>query len=51
LRAIAAALVAAAEKGLAPRFEVDEFLSEQAALHATGDFFQMWFCSIVTGTV
>jgi ubiquinone/menaquinone biosynthesis C-methylase UbiE len=51
LRAIAAALVAAAEKGLAPRFEVDEFLSEQAALHATGDFFQMWFCSIVTGAV
>lgn len=51
LRAIAASLVTAAENGLALRSEVDEFLSEQAALHATGDFFQMWLFCLVTGTV
>ena len=51
LRAIAAALVTAAENGIVPRSEVDEFLSEQAALHASGDFFQMWFMSLVAGAV
>lgn len=44
-------LYGAAEKGLCGRQEVDEFLAGQAELHARGDFFQMWFFALVSGTV
>lgn len=40
-----------AEQGLLSRHEVDEFLADQAELHASGDFFQMWFFALVSGTV
>jgi ubiquinone/menaquinone biosynthesis C-methylase UbiE len=50
LRAIAAALLNAAG-GSVPRSEVDEFLAEQASLHASGDFFQAWLFVLVSGTV
>jgi hypothetical protein len=41
----------AAEDGIVARAEVDEWLEEQAMLHAGGDFFQMWFFVMVNGTV
>jgi len=50
-RAMPDSLYKAAENGLTTRKEVDEWLAEQAALHASGDFFQMWFFVFVTGTV
>jgi hypothetical protein len=50
LRAIASSLIKAAEDGIVSRAEV-ECLAEQAALQATGDFFQMWIFVHVTGTV
>jgi ubiquinone/menaquinone biosynthesis C-methylase UbiE len=51
LRSMAGSLTKAAEAGTVPRAEVEECLAEQAALHASGDFFQMWFFVHVTGTV
>jgi SAM-dependent methyltransferase len=51
LRSMAGSLSKAAEAGTVPRAEVEECLAEQAALHASGDFFQMWFFVHVTGTV
>jgi ubiquinone/menaquinone biosynthesis C-methylase UbiE len=51
LRAMAGSLLKAAEQGVIPSSEVEEFTAEQAALHATGDFFQAWFFVLVTGTV
>ena len=44
-------LYKAAEQGLASREEVDEFFAEQAALNATGDFFQLWLFVLVSGSV
>jgi len=44
-------LMKAAEDGIVPRAEVDEWLEEQASLHASSDFFQMWFFVLVNGTV
>jgi hypothetical protein len=40
-----------AEDGIVPRPELDEWMEEQALLHASGDFFQMWFFVLVNGTV
>jgi ubiquinone/menaquinone biosynthesis C-methylase UbiE len=51
LRAMAGSLSRAAEDGIVPRSEVEECLAEQASLHASGDFFQMWSFVVVTGTV
>ena len=45
------ALYKAAETGVVPRSGVDEWLAEQAALNASGDFFQMWSLVMITGTV
>lgn len=51
LRVMTDSLAKAAERGVITRAEVDEWLSEQAALHASGDFFQAWLFVLVTGTV
>ena len=51
LRAMAGSLLQAAEKSIVPRAEVDECLAEQAALHESGDFFQMWMMVLVSGNV
>jgi len=51
LRAMAGSLSKAAEDGIIPRSEVDEFLAEQDSLHASGDFFQAWLFVLVSGTV
>ena len=51
LRAAAGSLTKAAQDGIVPLSEVNEFLEEQAALHASGDFFQMWLFAVVRGTV
>lgn len=40
VRAMAGSLSKAAEDGVVPRAEVDEWLGEQASLHGSGDFFQ-----------
>jgi hypothetical protein len=41
----------AAEDGIVPRAEVEEWLEEQELLQASGDFFQMWFFVMAIGTV
>jgi ubiquinone/menaquinone biosynthesis C-methylase UbiE len=51
LRAIAGSVTKAAESGVITQSEMKEFLEEQAALHASGDFFQMWSFVRVIGTV
>jgi SAM-dependent methyltransferase len=51
LRAMAGSLSKAAEDGIVPRCEVEQCLTEQDSLHASGDFFQMWSFVVVTGTV
>jgi ubiquinone/menaquinone biosynthesis C-methylase UbiE len=51
LRSITGSLMKAVEDGVVPRAEVDDCLAEQAALHASGDFFQMWMFVHVSGTV
>jgi ubiquinone/menaquinone biosynthesis C-methylase UbiE len=43
VRVMAGSLSRAAEDGVVSRSEVDEWLGEQASLHAKDDFFQMWF--------
>src|SRR5215471_14128042 len=50
-KVMAGTLGKAAEQGTATREEVEEFLQEQAALEARGDFFQAWYWVMVTGTV
>jgi hypothetical protein len=44
-------LASAVEKGSVSRPEVEEWLEEQALLKERGDFFPMWFCMMVCGTV
>jgi ubiquinone/menaquinone biosynthesis C-methylase UbiE len=51
LRAIPGSLIKAAEAGVINQAELKEFLDEQAALHASGDFFQVWSSIRVIGTV
>ena len=51
VRVIAGSLMKAAEDGIVPRSEVEKWLEEQKLLHASGDFFQMWFFVMVSGTV
>jgi hypothetical protein len=51
MRVVSGSLSSAAAKGIVSRFEVDEWLGEQAFLHASGDFFQMWLFVLVVGTV
>jgi ubiquinone/menaquinone biosynthesis C-methylase UbiE len=51
MRAIAASLLKAAADGSVPHSEVDEFLTEQSSLHASGDFFQTWLFVLVNGAV
>jgi len=50
-RIIAGYLPKAVEDGIVPASEVDEWLAEQAALNASGDFFQVWSFVLVSGTV
>jgi ubiquinone/menaquinone biosynthesis C-methylase UbiE len=51
-RSMSDVLWRAAESGFATtREEVSEWLGEQAALHASGDFYQAWLFVMVTGTV
>ena len=50
-RAVTGALAKAAEDGIVSRAEVDEWLREQAALQASGDFFQAWLFVLVSGAV
>jgi len=50
-KVMAGTLEKAAEQGTATREEVGEFLQEQAALEARGDFFQAWYWLMVSGTV
>jgi SAM-dependent methyltransferase len=45
------ALHKAAEAGIVPRVEVDEWLAEQASIQARGDFFQAWLFVHVSATV
>lgn len=47
--AMAGALSKAVESGIVSRSEVDEWLGEQASLHESGDFLQMWFLVHVSG--
>jgi ubiquinone/menaquinone biosynthesis C-methylase UbiE len=51
LKVMASSLAKAAEDGMVPRAEVEEWLEEQASLEASGEFFQMWFFVMVIGTV
>lgn len=51
LRAMAGSLSKAAADGIVPCSEVEEFLAEQASLHANGDFFQAWLFVLVSATV
>jgi ubiquinone/menaquinone biosynthesis C-methylase UbiE len=51
VRVMAGSLSKAAEDGIVPGSEVDEWLGEQALLHASGDFFQMWLFVLVSGEV
>jgi ubiquinone/menaquinone biosynthesis C-methylase UbiE len=51
VRAMTDSLTNAAEQGVTTRAEVAEWLGEQAAVHAGGDFFQLWSFVLVTGTV
>jgi hypothetical protein len=50
-RVMCGALFKAAEKGVVSRTEVEDWLGEQARLHASGDFFQVWLFVLATGTV
>jgi len=50
-KVMAGTLEKAAEQGTATREEAGEFLQEQAALEARGDFFQAWYWVMVSGTV
>src|ERR1700756_1449859 len=43
LKVMAGSLAKAVEDGIVRGAEVEEWLEEQAALEASGDFFQMWF--------
>ena len=51
LRAMAAGLPKAVEKGVVTAPEMEEWLSEQASLQASGDFFQAWLFVLVSATV
>lgn len=51
VRAMAGSVSKAADEGVIPRAEVDEWLGEQASLHASGDFFQVWVFVLSSGTV
>jgi SAM-dependent methyltransferase len=50
-RVMVGALDKAAQSGAISRAEVDAWLSEQAALEASGDFFQAWLFVLVSGWV
>jgi ubiquinone/menaquinone biosynthesis C-methylase UbiE len=50
-RAFTATLMKAAESGELSRADVDDWLGEQAALHASGDFFCTWLMTRCSGTV
>lgn len=51
LRVMAGSLEKTVEQGIVPGAEVEEWLDEQAALSASGDFFQMWHFVAVSGSV
>ncbi len=51
LKVMAGALEKAAQEGQVEAAEVHEFLAEQAALHARGDFFQAWLFVLVSASV
>jgi ubiquinone/menaquinone biosynthesis C-methylase UbiE len=41
----------AAENGIVPSSEVEEWLTEQQTLHERGEFLQLWLMMVATGTV
>jgi ubiquinone/menaquinone biosynthesis C-methylase UbiE len=51
LRGMTGSLYKAAEDGLVPRAEVDEWIAEQSSINMRGDFFHLWFFVISSGTV
>jgi len=50
LKVMAGSLAGAVEKGIVPVAEVQEWLEEQAALQAQGNFFQAWLFVLASGT-
>jgi ubiquinone/menaquinone biosynthesis C-methylase UbiE len=51
VRVMTDSLAKAAQTGVTTRAEVAEWLDEQAAVHAGGNFFHLWFFVLVSGTV
>jgi hypothetical protein len=51
LRAVPGALYQAAERGLVARADVEEWLDDVAQLNVRGDFFQICYFALVSGTV
>ena len=51
LRGMTGSLYKAAEAGLVPRAEVDEWIAEQSSIHMSGDFFHLWFFVLSSGIV
>jgi ubiquinone/menaquinone biosynthesis C-methylase UbiE len=51
LRVVVSPLEKAVENGVVSRSEMDGWLSEQAALHASGNFFHAWLFVISSGVV
>jgi hypothetical protein len=51
LRGMTGSLYKAAEDGLVPRADVDEWIAEQSSIHISGDFFHLWFFVLSGGIV
>ncbi|HEY0802437.1 MAG TPA: hypothetical protein VGD54_16475 [Steroidobacteraceae bacterium] len=51
LRIVVGPLEKAVEEGVVAKSEVDAWLSEQAALHASGNFFHAWLLVLSSGIV
>jgi hypothetical protein len=50
LHAMGGVLAQATERGLVAKVDLDDWLEEQAALHASGDFFHAWLLVKVIAT-
>lgn len=48
-RGMTGSLYKAAEGGLVPRAEVDEWIAEQYSIHMSGDFFHVWLLVLSSG--
>ena len=51
LRGMTGSLYKAAEDGLVPRADVDEWIAEQYSIQMSGDFFHLWFFVLCSGMV